>query len=295
MNDAVKLSEERVELPAGPIRFRSAGEGEPIVFVHGFGANGKLWTETARRLAAGGHRCIVPDWPLGSHREPAGPGVELTPRGVARLVVSFLEQFGIERATLVGNDSGGAILQILATETPERLGRLVLTNCDSFEKFPPGRFKALATLAGLPGMGAIFARSLRLGAFRRSPLTYGALSVERIPEPVLRSFTDPMAHDPAIRAEGLRFFGSADPRDTLGAAERLPELRAPVLLAWGVEDRFFTLGDAHRLAERIPDATLVEIPGAATFTPLDRPAEVAAAIAGFIAARPLGTGAGSPA
>jgi len=272
-----------VELEAGPIHYRESGSGEPLVFVHGFGANGRLWTETARALSPT-HRCIVPDWPLGSHPEAMRPAADLTPPGVARMISEFLGRLDLVDATIVGNDSGGAISQILVTEHPERIARLVLTNCDCFEKFPPGRFKALFKAAQLPGAGALLARSLQLGFVRHGPLGYGALTAGRMDDDVLRSFVDPMHRDPAVRRDGMKFAAGADPKLTLAAAEKLRDLRIPALLAWGADDRFFTLDDARRLANAIPDSRLVEIEGGRTFVSLDRPERVATEIAGFVAA-----------
>jgi pimeloyl-ACP methyl ester carboxylesterase len=273
---------ERATLKAGPIHYREAGSGSPIVFVHGFLANGRLWDRTAAALAAG-NRCIVPDWPLGSHPEAMRSGADLTPRGVAGMVSELLTALELDDVTIVGNDSGGAVAQILVTERPERIGRLVLTNCDCFEKFPPGRFKLMARLTRLPGASLLLANSMRMRFMRHSPLAYGALTAGRADDEVLRSFTEPSIRDAGVRSDGIRFFAAADPRDTLAAAARFGELEIPVLLAWGVDDPFFTIADARRLAAAIPDSTLVEIAGAGTFTALDRPAEVAAAIASFVA------------
>ncbi|HET6829992.1 MAG TPA: alpha/beta hydrolase [Solirubrobacterales bacterium] len=275
----------RIELAGGPIHYREAGDGHPIVFVHGFLANGRLWDRSAAALA-GGNRCIVPDWPLGSHPEAMRPDADLTPRGVAGMVSELLAALELDDVTIVGNDSGGAVSQILVTERPERIGRLVLTNCDCFEKFPPGRFKLMARAARLPGASMLLANSMRLRFMRSSPLAYGALTAGPADDEILRSFTEPSINDAGVRRDGIRFFTAADPRDTLAAAARFGELEIPVLLAWGVDDPFFTIGDARRLAAAIPDSTLVEIPGAGTFTALDRPDEVAAAIASFVGDEP---------
>jgi pimeloyl-ACP methyl ester carboxylesterase len=272
---------ERATLPAGPIHYREAGSGPPIVFVHGFLANGRLWERTAAALAAG-NRCIVPDWPLGSHPEAMRPGADLTPRGVAAMVSELLAALELDDVTIAGNDSGGAVSQILVTERPERVGRLVLTNFDCFEKFPPGRFKLMARATRIPGASLLLANSMRLRFMRHSPLAYGALTAGPADDEVLRSFTEPSIRDAGVRRDGITFFAAADPGDTLAAAARFSELEIPVLLAWGVDDPFFTLADARRLAAAIPDSTLVEIPGAGTFTALDRPDEVAAAIASFV-------------
>jgi len=280
------FSEGRVELSAGPIHYVESGEGEPIVFVHGFGVNGRLWTEAAAALA-GGHRCIVPDWPLGSHPEPMRPDADLTPPGVARLVAELIAELDLEGVTVVGNDSGGALAQILVTEHPDRIARLVLTNCDVFEKFPPKAFRPLVRLCRLPGARFAFARGLQIRAVRRSPLTYGALTMDPIDDELLRAWADPQAASAGVGRDGLRFFGSVDNRYTLAAAGKLKDLEIPALLAWGAEDRFFTLEDARRMERTIPDCRLVAIPGGRTFVPLDQPAAVAEAIERFIVERPI--------
>jgi pimeloyl-ACP methyl ester carboxylesterase len=206
---------------------------------------------------------------------------DLTAPGVARMVSEFLAAHGHEDVTLVGNDSGGAICQVVVTDHPDRIGRLVLTNCDCFEKFPPGRFKTLATMLRLPLVPAISSQSMRLRAMRGSPLSFGALTAEPIDDELLREWVYPGINDRRIRRDGVRFFTSADARVTLRAAERLPELRIPALLVWGTADRFFTVEDAQRLAALIPDSKLVEVPGARTFLPLDRPELLAEEIAAF--------------
>lgn len=271
----------RVGLRSGGIHYRERGTGQPIVFVHGFLANGRLWDRTASLLAAG-NRCILPDWPLGSHSEALSDGAERTPRGVARMISEFLADLDLDDVTIVGNDSGGAISQILVTEMPGRIGRLVLTNCDCFENFPPDRFKVMATLTRPRFAYSLLAHSLRLPAIRRSPFAYGSLMSGPAEDELLRSFTEPQLHDAGVRRDAWEFFGSADVRDTLGAAKLMPELRIPVLLAWGTADRLFPVGDAQRLAELIPDARVVEIPGAAGFVMLEKPRELAAAIESFL-------------
>lgn len=275
----------RVELSAGTIHYEDHGSGEQLVFVHGFGANGLLWKETAGALA-GAHRCIVPDWPLGSHPEAMRPDADLTPPGMARLVSEFIAALELEDVTVVGNDSGGAVCQMLVTEQPARIARLVLTNCDCFEKFPPGRFKAMSKLLKIPGASVVMAQSMRLRANRRSPLAYGALTAKPIDDDLLIAWTGPQIRDAGIRRDGARFMAAADTRDTMRAAEKLRDLRIPGLLVWGAADRFFTLADAQRLADLIPDSQVVEIPGAKTFVQLDEPVLVADAIASFVAGRP---------
>lgn len=267
-------------LGAGPIHYRERGAGPPIVFVHGAIANGRLWDDVVPGLADG-HRCILPDWPMGSHSEAMSAEADLSPRGQAQLISEFLAALELDDVTIVANDSGGAVSQILVTERPDRIGRLVLTNCDNFEHFPPGTFKTMVWMARAPGGYSVLVNSMRLRAVRTSSIAYGALTDGPADDELLRAFTEPQVRDAGIRRDGRKFVAAMRPADTLAAGAKLPDLRIPALLVWGVEDRFFKLDQARRIADAIPDSKLVEIPGARTFAMLDRPAEVAAAIADF--------------
>lgn len=73
----------RAELAQGPVSFREIGEGPPLVFVHGVFVNGDLWHKLVPTLA-GRYRCVIPDWPLGSHREPMHEDADLTTPGLAK-------------------------------------------------------------------------------------------------------------------------------------------------------------------------------------------------------------------
>ena len=97
-----------IDLPQGRIRYREAGEGRPIVFVHGYLVDGRLWDGVVDRLA-GSFRCLAPDWPMGSQRVAMNPTADLSPPGVAATIAAFLEALDLEDVTIVGNDSGGAM------------------------------------------------------------------------------------------------------------------------------------------------------------------------------------------
>src|ERR1700736_3429149 len=164
-----------IDLPQGRVHYRDAGNGEPRVCVHGLLVDGSLWRKVVPPLERD-FRCIVPDWPLGSHREPMARDADLSPRGVAHLIADFLAALELERVTLVANDTGGAIAQLVATERPERLGRLVLTPCDAYENFLPPMFRGLQLLARVPGGMALALQPLRVRALRKLPMAYGMVT-----------------------------------------------------------------------------------------------------------------------
>jgi pimeloyl-ACP methyl ester carboxylesterase len=274
---------QRVELAQGPINYRETGRGEPILFVHGALVDGTLWRKVTPALERD-HRCIVPDWPLGSHREAMHPGADLSPPGLARIVADFAEALDLERVTLVGNDTGGAICQVLATRHPERLGRLALTNCDAYDNFLPPAFRYLQLVARLPGGVAAMAQTMRFDLLRRAPIAYGWLSKRPVPREVLDGWTAPLAADSAIRRDTAKVLRGISKRYTLEAAELLRDFDRPVLLAWGREDRFFSPAYAERLAAAIPGARLVWIDDARTFVSEDQPERLAELLGEFAGA-----------
>lgn len=267
-----------IELPAGRIRYRDAGEGGAVVFVHGFMVDGRLWDGSVEALS-GRHRCIAPDWPLGAHRTPTKPGTDLSPPGVAALVADFLDALGLEDVTLVGNDTGGAIAQVTATRHPERIGRLVLTNCDTHENFPPGPAKALPPIVKLPGAVEVMTLPLRLPAVAR--LAFKPFAKTPIAPELVESWVEPILSNPGVRHDARELLAGIHRRHTLEAADELRGSELPILLAWAPGDRFFPLRYAERLASEAGNARLVEIPDAGTFIPLDQPQRLAEEIAAF--------------
>src|SRR5215470_20219820 len=126
----------QVSLPQGLVRYQDHGSGPTLVFLHGILVNSALWRDVVS-LLSGQFRCIAPDLPLGAHSVPLHSDADLSPLGVAQLVADFLEALDLHNVTLVGNDTGGAMCQLVIAHHPERINRLVLTNCDAFEQFFP--------------------------------------------------------------------------------------------------------------------------------------------------------------
>lgn len=271
-----------IQLPAGTIRYREAGEGKPVVFVHGYLVDGRLWDGVVDGLADR-CRCLAPDWPIGAQQIAMKPDADLSPYGIAAIVASFLDALDLEDVTIVGNDSGGAMSQILVTRHPERIGRLVLTNCDTHENFPPGIFRYVLPLTKLPGAVSAMAAPLRIGAFAQA--AYKPFSKASIPPPLIESWVKPALSDRAIRRDLKKVSVDMHRRYTLEAAEKLRSSELPILLTWAPGDRFFPLKYAQRLAGEVPNAQLVEIAGAGTFVPWDQPQRLADEIAGFAAQR----------
>lgn len=270
-----------IALPAGTIRYREAGEGKPVVFVHGYLVDGRLWDGVVDRLSDR-FRCLAPDWPIGAQQIAMNPDADLSPYGIAETIASFLEALDLSDVTIVGNDSGGAMSQVLVTRHPGRIGRLVLTNCDTHENFPPGIFKAMPPIARLPGGMAVLAAPFRVPAIARG--AFRPFAKIRIPDQLIASWMEPGMHDPAIRHDLKKVTAGMNKRYTLEAAEKLRNSELPILLTWAPGDRYFPLKYAERLAAEAGNARIVQIPDAKTFVPLDQPQRLAEEIAAFAAA-----------
>ena len=273
---------ETVDLDAGRISYRDSGSGPTIVFAHGLLVDGKLWRKVTP-LLDGEFRCVVPDLPLGSHREAMRGDADLTPPGVARILADFMSALDLGDVTLVGNDTGGAISQLVAANHPERLGRLVLTPCDAYENFLPPFFRPMQYAAKVPGLLTALVQPVRVRAVQRSPLGYGLLiSPENIDQEVLETWVRPYLTDGSVRRDTIKFLRSITNRYTIDAAEKLRSFDRPALIAWAPEDRFFKLRYAERLAADIPNARLVRIENSRTFVSEDQPERLAEEIGAFV-------------
>lgn len=228
---------------------------------------------TARRSAF--------DLPLGSHRHPCAPDADLGPFGQAAIVRNVIDHLDLRGVALVGNDTGGGIVQLLLAGDTSRVGAVVLTNCDAFEAFPPRGFKPIFLATRRPWRTRILMAPMRLAAARHSPLAYGLLLRRPRPAALTAGWAEPARTRPEIRADLARFAQAMTGDELIDAARWLGRFDGPVRLVWGTADRFFTLKLAKRLLAAFrgsPDVRLIEVAGRRTFIPVDDPAAVADAI-----------------
>ncbi len=271
-----------ISTSAGTLRVFSAGQGEPIVFVHGVLVNANLWREVVPRLSAD-HRCVTIDVPLGSHELPAAG--ELTPPDLAKAIIQVIDTVVGKPVTLVGNDTGGALCQLVAVTRPDLVRRLVLTSCDSYDRFPPALFKPLFALgAKVPGAIPALLGPMRWRLLRRLPIAYGWLTTKPMEPSAEDSYVLPSATNRAVRANLRTALQGISPKYTQEAAERFGSFESPVLIAWSRNDRAFPAEDAERLEAGFPNARIRWIENSRTFSAEDQPAELATAIAEFAGA-----------
>lgn len=275
---------EEIRLEQGVIRYRDVGSGPVLVFVHGILVNGMLWRDVVAGLS-GKFRCIVPDLPLGSRLVPMGAEADLSPKGVARIVADLIEALDLEDVALIGNDTGGAICQIVISENPERISRLVLTNCDAYEAFFPPLLRPFQYAARFFGTRFVDLLAWTLRARAAQRLLLWTVSKRRPEAETLDAYMEPVISSAGVRRDLTRILRTVSNRYTLEAARSFPNFHKPVLLVWGKDDLVFPLRYAERLRDDFPNAILHQVAESRAFVPEDQPQILADSIRRFVPRR----------
>lgn len=265
-----ELGEEREVLTTqGPIRYRERGNGEPILFFHEWSANADTWRKVVPELSQR-YRTIAPDWPYGTHEAPMLRDADLSPLGLARIAVEFLDELGVERATFVGSGGGTTIAYMTAAWHQERAARLLLGTGDAFEHFPAPKLLPYARLGAFPPTAFLFGHLRRIRPVR---VRYYARVSKRLPaaDDAMQSYCLPLARDRRVRRDLSRALRSIRSEYSIQAVERLRSWMGPAIVAWAPEDPTFPFSDGEKLAAMIPNARLVPIDDCYAYLGEDQP------------------------
>lgn len=243
-----------------------------------------LWTDVVTDLSTS-YRCVVPLLPLGAHRNPM-PSADLSLRGIAGLVLALLDDLDLTDVVLIGNDTGGAIAQLVVAEDARRIGGLVLVSCEAYDNFPPGLTGRTLVASGRlsPRLFGLFMQQLRLRVVRRSPLAFGTLT--RYGDAVTRRWIQPVLSSAEIRRDTVRLLRAiAKEGPSLAAASaQLPEFPGRGLVVWAEDDPVMPPEHGVRLADAL-GAELVTVPDSRALVPLDQPPALVAAVRAFAPSR----------
>ncbi|UWE10776.1 alpha/beta fold hydrolase [Actinacidiphila bryophytorum] len=274
------MTTQTIELSAGTIDYQdTGGDGTAVVLLHGLLMDATLWDAVTAELR-GRHRVLVPTLPMGAHARPMHDDADLSPRGLARLVGEFLERLDLRDVTLVGNDTGGALVQLLIAEGAERVGSVVLASCDAYDNFPPGLTGKTVVMTGKlpPALFGLFMQQMRLKPVRRLPIAFGWLTKRG--DAVTARWMRPILTQAGVRRDAVKVLRgiAADRRVLELAAESLAGFDRPARVVWAEDDRVMPPAHGHRLAAALPQADLVTIPDSYTLLPLDQPTALSTTI-----------------
>jgi pimeloyl-ACP methyl ester carboxylesterase len=283
-SDRDPMTRSRIELSAGTIEYDdTGGDGPTLLLLHGLLMDASLWDDVIARLSVD-HRCVVPTLPLGAHRQAMRADADLSMGGIARLVGEFIDRLELREVTVVGNDTGGALVQLLIWERSTGVSGIVLVSCDAFDNFPPGLTGKTLFLAGKlpPALFGLFMQQMRLRPLRRLPIAFGRLT--RRGDAATDRWMRPLLHQHDICRDTVRVLraAAADKHLMLDAAECLADFERPALVVWASQDRVMPPEHGRRLAELLPHGQLVEIPDSYMLIPLDQPARLAEVVGHFM-------------
>jgi pimeloyl-ACP methyl ester carboxylesterase len=210
-------------------------------------------------------------------------GADLSLPGIAGLAAEFMDRLDLHDVTLVGNDTGGALVQLLMADGVDRVGRVVLVSCDAFDNFPPGLTGKTLVLTGKlpPWLFGLFMQQMRVRLVRRLPIAFGWLT--RRGDAVTARWMQPVLTQPEIRRDTVRLLraAAADRNLLVRASSRLPGWDRPALVVWASGDRVMPPEHGRRLAGLLPHGQLAEVADSYTLVPLDQPARLAQLIRNF--------------
>jgi pimeloyl-ACP methyl ester carboxylesterase len=266
------LTKRTVETPSGQIAYAEAGEGPVALFVHGVLFNKHLWRHQMEGLA-NIRRCIALD--LVAHGDTEiKPDQDVSVTANANMIREFLDALRIEKADIIGNDSGGGISQIFAANNPGRVRTLTLTDCDVHDNWPPEAFKPFVEMTKAGGLRDTLNALLNDKNIYRSPGALGPAYEwpENVTDEDIEIYLRPHLRSEQRTHDLERFVVAFDNKHTVAIEPKLRELKAPTLIVWGTDDVYFPVKWAHWLAKTLPGAKPpVELTGARLFFPEEHP------------------------
>lgn len=254
------------------IAYTDVGEGEPVILLHGIPTWSFLYHDVISLLQP---RCrvVAPDF-LGHGYSDRRDRFDRSLVAQTAAILRFMDGLGIERATIVGHDTGGGVGLIMGIEHSERVKRLVLSNAVAYDSWP---------IADMIALGDPTWRDKdpnEITTYVASGLPDGIHHAERLTPEFCEGIVAPY-RDEEGKLSLIRNASSLNTNHTMMLVDRHHEIKAPTLLLWGVHDPWQQIGDGERLAREIPDSRL-QCVEASHWIPQDTPEEYAAAIAAFL-------------
>jgi pimeloyl-ACP methyl ester carboxylesterase len=255
------------------VAYTDVGDGDPVILLHGIPTWSYLYHEVIPLLTPHA-RILAPDF-LGHGYSDRRDRFDRSLPAQARMILRFMDELGLQNATIVGHDTGGGVALIMGIEHPDRVKRLVLSNVVAYDSWPIDDMIALGNpnwRSRPPKEVAEFvAGGLPDGLHNRAALT------DEFRAGIVAPYSDEEGKISLIRNAS-----ALNTNHTMALVDRHKDIAAPTLVLWGVRDPWQTIGDGERLAREIPDARLVRLENASHWLQQDAPAEFAREIAAFL-------------
>jgi pimeloyl-ACP methyl ester carboxylesterase len=256
------------------------GAGDPILCLHGLGANLFSWRHLVAPLSRD-HKVILVDF-KGFGKSPKPHVASYSVADKAEEIYQFIIEEDLSNLTLVGNSLGGAISLLLAVrlteEQPNRLARLVLIDSAADKRYVPWHVKLIRSFLGPP---LVYLSPSRLAA--GMTLNYCYYDKRRITAEQIRGYAEPLATEGGKHAL-LRTVQQCIPENADELMTRLGEIKVPTLILWGRQDKVIPLAVGEILHHAIPNSTLEVLEECGHVPQEEKPDETIKLISRFLAA-----------
>ena len=282
------IDKKTVHTSFGDIAFLESGDATkpPVLFVHGIPTSGFLWRHVLRLLQDDLH-CYAPDL-MGLGDTVVDPNTcDFGMDAQAEMLAEFMAAQGHDTFSVVCHDQGGAAAQILAARQPDKIERLVLTDCVCYDNWPVPTIARLQKIARIPilpdllgrvGFTEWVERDTALSSFRR-----GVYDPSKLSDAAIAEYLRPMRGSLQARQSFKAFLLAGDSRHTELAVQGLQRFDKPTLVVWAADDRYLSPSWGRKLAEEIPGVRGFELVGfCGHFWQEERPSEFAAHIGAFL-------------
>ena len=255
------------------IAYTDVGTGDPIILLHGIPTWSYLYHEVIPILEPYG-RVIAPDF-LGHGYSDKRDKFDRSLLSQTQMILKFMDSLGLEKASIVGHDTGGGVALIMAVEYSERIKKLVLSNIVAYDSWPIDDMIDLGNPSWRSKSASEIAEFVALG------LPDGLYNSDRLTPEFKKNIVAPYATEEG-KISLIRNASALNTNHTMMIAHRHKDIDLPTLILWGVHDPWQSINDGEKLAHEIPNATLVRLENASHWLQQDTPKEFANEVIKFL-------------
>lgn len=232
-----------LDINGNGVKYRRFGSGPDVLLVHGWFLYGQTWRKLVSTLT--GYACHVIDLP-GAGGSPQGDQ-PLGFTGQSKILEAVVDELGLEKCALIGNDSGGVASSLFAVRRPDVVSALIIVGSD-LPDYTSWLLRMFIIAAKMPGKGLGLKLGLSNRFFRHSTLGLGQLFYDKknLTSDFQDLFIEPFLNDRPYRVGQTAILANFDRKGLTALGEAQPTITAPTLFVWGNDDVIFPVGRAQK-------------------------------------------------